>query len=177
MRSRTVWLIAALALVVVAIGVINRRWAPAPKAATSYSADSKLAPNFTVTDLDNRKLSLADYKGKVVLLDFWATWCAPCRTEIPHFVDMQNKFGPEGFQVIGISMDDNAKPVNEFYREYKLNYPVAVGDDKLAESYGGVLGLPVNFIIDREGRIYAKHLGATDVSVFDREVSDLLGKR
>ena len=89
---------------------------------------------------------------------------------------MQKKYGPDGFQVIGISMDDDATPVREFSQQYKLNYPVAVGDDKLAERYGGVLGLPVNFIIDREGRIYAKHLGATDVSVFDQEVQDLLSQ-
>jgi peroxiredoxin len=87
---------------------------------------------------------------------------------------MQNKYGPQGFQVIGIAMDDDAKPVREFYRKYDLNYPVAIGDDKLAERFGGVLGLPVNFIIDRQGRIYAKHLGATEVSVFDEDVSKLL---
>ena len=176
MRSKTVWLIALLAVLAVAIGVINRRWAPAHKVSAGPGGESKLAPDFSLTDLDGRKLNLADYKGKVVLLDFWATWCGPCRTEIPHFVEMQNKYGPDGFQVIGISMDDDAKPVREFYQQYKLNYPVAVGDDKLADRYGGVLGLPVNFIIDREGRIYAKHLGATDVSVFDQEVQDLLSK-
>jgi peroxiredoxin len=177
MRSKTVWLIVILALLAVAIAVINRRWAPAPKSTASLAGESKLAPDFTLTDLDGRKLRLSDYKGKVVLLDFWATWCGPCRTEIPHFVEMQNKYGAEGFQVVGVSMDDDAKPVREFSQQYKLNYPVAVGDDKLAELYGGVLGLPVNFIIDREGRIYAKHLGATSVSVFDQEVNDLLGKR
>ena len=176
MRSKTVWLIALLAVLAVAIGVINRRWAPAPKSGASLPVESKLAPDFSLTDLEGRKLNLADYKGKVVLLDFWATWCGPCRTEIPHFVEMQNKYGPEGFQVIGISMDDDAKPVREFYQQYKLNYPVVAGDDKLAERFGGVLGLPVNFILDREGRIHARHLGATDVSVFDREVKDLLAK-
>jgi cytochrome c biogenesis protein CcmG, thiol:disulfide interchange protein DsbE len=151
----------------------SRRQTPRTKPAAS----GNLAPDFTVTDLDGRKLTLSDFRGKVVLLNFWATWCAPCRSEIPHFVEMQNKYGPQGFQVIGISMDDDAKPVREFYQEYKLNYPVAVGDDKLAERYGGVLGLPINFVIDREGRIYAKHLGATDVSVFDQQVQELMAKR
>ena len=133
-------------------------------------------PDFTVTDIDGKKLTLSDYKGKVVLLDFWATWCSPCRAEIPHFVEMQQKYGPQGFQVIGISMDDDAKPVRDFYQQYKINYPVAVGDDKLAESFGGVLGLPVNFVIDREGRIVGKYLGATETSVFDKAVGDLLAK-
>ena len=177
MRSKTVWLIAILALLAVGIGVINRRWAPAPKSGASLAGEPKLAPDFTLTDLDGRKLSLSDYKGKVVLLNFWATWCGPCRTEIPHFIEMQDKLGPDGFQVIGISMDDDAKPVRKFYQQYKLNYPVAVGDDKLADLYGGVLGLPVSFIIDREGRIYAKHVGATNASEFDSEVRDLLAKR
>ena len=165
-----IWLIVLLCLV--GLYVFSRHRTPQPKPAAS----GNLAPDFTVTDLDGRKLTLSDFKGKVVLLNFWATWCAPCRTEIPHFVEMQNKYGPQGFQVIGISMDDNAKPVREFYQQYQLNYPVAVGDDKLAERFGGILGLPVNFILDREGRVHAKHLGATDVSVFDDEVSELLAK-
>src|SRR5271157_1669886 len=151
---------------------LNRRWTPKGRPAGSAGA----APEFTLTDLEGRKLSLADYKGKVVLLDFWATWCGPCRTEIPHFVEMQNKYGPQGFQVIGISMDDDVKPVREYYQQHRLNYPVAVGDDKLADRFGGTLGLPVNVIIDRQGRISSKHLGATDVSVFDQEVENLLAQ-
>ena len=172
MSSKRILIYGIVALCLLGVYLAGRRTAQKPKP----SATGNLAPDFTVTDIDGRKLSLADYKGKVVLLNFWATWCAPCRTEIPHFVEMQNKLGPEGFQVIGISMDDDAKPVREFAQQYKLNFPVAVGDDKLAERYGGVLGLPVNFIIDREGRIYARHLGATDVSVFDQEVQDLLAR-
>lgn len=140
------------------------------------TASGGTAPDFTVTGIDGKKFSLSDYRGKVILLDFWATWCTPCRAEIPHFVEMQKQLGPQGFQVIGISMDDEAKPVKAFYEQYGINYPVAVGDDKLAESFGGVLGLPVNFVIDREGRIDSKHLGATETSVFDKEVSDLLAQ-
>jgi peroxiredoxin len=172
MSSKRILIYGIVALCLLGVYFAGRRSAQKPKA----TASGNLAPDFTVTDIDGRKLSLADYKGKVVLLNFWATWCAPCRTEIPHFVEMQNKFGPDGFQVIGISMDDDAKPVREFAQQYKLNFPVAVGDDKLAERFGGVLGLPVNFIIDREGRIYTRHLGATDVSVFDQEVKELLAR-
>jgi cytochrome c biogenesis protein CcmG/thiol:disulfide interchange protein DsbE len=170
MNSKRLTILLLAVACLVGVYFLNRKWAPHSTASRSTDA----APDFTLADLDGRKLALSDYKGRVVLLDFWATWCSPCRTEIPHFVEMQNKYGPEGFQVIGISMDDDAKPVREFAQQYKLNYPVALGDDKLAERYGGVLGLPVNFIIDREGRIYAKHLGATSVAVFDQEVKDLL---
>jgi peroxiredoxin len=172
MSSKRILIYGIVALGLLGLYLAGRRTAQKPK----LSASGNLAPDFSVTAIDGKTISLADYKGKVVLLDFWATWCAPCRTEIPHFVDMQNKYGSEGFQVIGISMDDDAKPVREFSQQYKLNYPVAVGDDKLAERYGGVLGLPVNFIIDRDGRIYSKHLGATDVSVFDQEVQHFLSK-
>ena len=172
MSSKRIIIYGVVALCLLGLYAASRRTALKPKP----SASGNLAPDFVVTDLDGKKLSLSDYKGKVVLLDFWATWCSPCREEIPHFVDMQNKYGPQGFQVIGISMDDDAKPVREFYKQYKLNYPVAIGDDKLAEHFGGVLGLPVNFIIDRQGSIYAKRLGATDVSVFDEDVSKLLAQ-
>jgi len=134
-----------------------------------------LAPAFTLEDINGRPLSLTDYQGKVVLLDFWATWCAPCLEEIPHFVEMQQKYGPQGMQVIGISMDDNAKPVQAFYQQQKMNYPVAIGDAKLAERYGGVLGLPVTFVIDREGRIAKKFVGATDTKVIEQEVVRVMG--
>jgi cytochrome c biogenesis protein CcmG/thiol:disulfide interchange protein DsbE len=139
--------------------------AHAPKSGASAGA-----PDFTITDIQGKKLSLADYKGKVVLLDFWATWCTPCLEEIPHFIDMQQKLGPEGFQAIGISMDDGPKPVQQFYQEHKLNYPVAVGDSKLADSYGGVLGLPVTFVINRDGQIRKKFVGATDPKAIEQEV-------
>lgn len=170
MSSKRIVIWGVVAVCLVGLYVMSRRSASKPK----LTASDTLAPDFTVTDIDGRKLTLSDFRGKVVLLDFWATWCTPCRSEIPHFVEMQNKFGPQGFQVIGISMDDDVKPVREFYQQYKLNYPVALGDDKLAERFGGILGLPVNFIIDREGRIRSRYLGATDVAVFDNKVSYLL---
>ena len=173
MSSKRIAIYGVVALCLLGLYIASRRTAQQPKP----KASGNLAPDFTVKDIDGRMLTLSDYKGKVVLLNFWATWCAPCRTEIPHFVEMQNRFGPDGFQVIGISMDDDAKPVREFAQQFGLNYPVAVGDDKLAEGYGGVLGLPISFVIDREGRIYAKHIGAADAAVFDNEVRGLLGKQ
>ncbi len=170
MSSKRLIIYGIVALCLLGLYLAGRRTAQKPKA----TASGNLAPDFTLTDIDGKKLSLSDYRGKVVLLDFWATWCAPCRSEIPHFVEMQQKYGPQGFQVIGISMDDDAKPVREYYREFKLNYPVAVGDDKLADKFGGVMGLPVNFIIDRDGRIHLRYLGATDVNVIEKDVTDLL---
>jgi len=132
------------------------------------------APEFAVADIQGKKLALSDYRGKVVLLDFWATWCTPCLDEIPHFVEMQQKYATQGFQAIGISMDDGPKPVQTFYSEHKLNYPVAIGTAKLADSFGGILGLPVTFVIDRNGRIRKKFVGATDPKAIELEVVQAL---
>lgn len=133
-----------------------------------------VAPGFVLHDLDGQSLDLSNYRGKVVLLNFWATWCAPCRGEIPHFIDLQNRYRAQGFQVIGISMDDGPKPVRDFYREFKMNYPVALGTEKVAESYGGVLGLPINFLLDRDGHIVAKHVGEVDMAVVEQQIQTLL---
>src|SRR6478609_3074265 len=109
------------------------------------SHPSQIAPLFALKDLDGRSLNLADYRGKVVLLNFWATWCEPCRHEIPEFIQLQNN--SHGLQILGISLDDGAGPVRSFYTEFRMNYPVAIGDAALAERYGGILGLPISFII------------------------------
>lgn len=89
-------------------------------------------------------------------------------------VELQDKYRQQGLQIIGVSMDDGPEPVRDFYREFKMNYPVVMGDAKTGELYGGVLGLPIAFVIGRDGRIYAKHIGATDVAVFEKEIAGLL---
>jgi cytochrome c biogenesis protein CcmG/thiol:disulfide interchange protein DsbE len=119
-------------------------------------------------------LNPSAYRGKVVLLDFWATWCVPCRDEIPQFVNFQKQYGDQGLQVVGVSMDDGPGPVREFYQKFKMNYPVVMGTAKIGEMYGGVMGLPINFLIDREGRVYSKHIGTTDMSVYEKEINTLL---
>jgi thiol-disulfide isomerase/thioredoxin len=125
-------------------------------------------------DLDHREVHLAAYRGKVVLLNFWATWCAPCLAEAPRLAEWQRKYGGRhGLQILGVSMDDDAGPVREAYRKYGLNYPVVMGDEKIGELYGGILGLPVTFLIDRNGRIRFKHEGATDLDVLEREIREL----
>jgi peroxiredoxin len=133
-----------------------------------------MAPEFSLTDVTGKPLKLSDYLGKVVVLDFWATWCGPCRIEIPNFVDLQKRYASQGFTMIGISLDDSPEPVVDFYKELQMNYPVAVGNDKLGELYGGIPGLPTTYVIGRDGRIYAKHVGATDAEVFETEIKELL---
>jgi thiol-disulfide isomerase/thioredoxin len=137
----------------------------------------KRAPEFVRTDLDHKRLDLNAYRGKVVLLNFWATWCAPCEVEMPHFMAWQQKYGPRGLQVIGISMDDDPALVRSLYSKLKLNYPVAMGDVKLGDLYGGVLGLPVTYLIDRHGMIQAEYQGEADLGKIERQMQSLLQSR
>ena len=125
------------------------------------------APNFDLATLDGRRVKLSDFRGKAVLLNFWATWCSPCKVEMPWFVDLQNKYGSDGLVILGIAMDDSeASKIAEFASEMGVNYPVLLGTDKVSEDYGNVEFLPTSFYINREGRIVGKGeglLGRADV--------------
>lgn len=168
-----------IALVAITIGAIVYFYYFYARPAGSRSrlaspAEHALAPDFSLPNLSGGELDLSTYRGKVVLLDFWATWCVPCREEIPHFVDLQNQYRDQGLQIIGVSMDDSPEPALVFYKTLKMNYPVVMGNAKIGELYGGVLGLPIAFVIGRDGRIYAKHVGATSIPVFEKAILPLL---
>ncbi|HEY3705444.1 MAG TPA: TlpA disulfide reductase family protein [Terracidiphilus sp.] len=134
----------------------------------------KPAPPFVRTDLNHKPVNISSYRGKVVLLTFWATWCAPCQIEMPHFVDWQTRYGPSGLQIIGVSMDDDSSPVLALTRKRHVNYPVLMGDEQLGEAYGRILGLPVTFLIDRHGNIAAHFKGETKIPVIESAMQRLL---
>jgi len=171
-RHASLVLAAVLALVV----TIPAQQAPESpqRSGADAAATRPPAPEFSLKDLTGRKIDLAGLRGKVVLLNFWATWCAPCRAEIPEFVELQNRYRSRGLQIIGISLDDDAEPVLDFHRNQKFNYPVAVGDAELAERYGGILGLPVSFLIGCDGRIDAKYAGKADPARIEQQLKVML---
>jgi peroxiredoxin len=138
--------------------------------------DRKPAPDFALKDADGKTVHLSDYKGKVVLVDFWATWCGPCRLEIPWLKEFQNKFKDRGFEVLGISMDDDGwAAVKPFASDLGINYRIVIGDDATAQNYGGVDALPTTFVIDREGRIAKIHVGLTSKKEIEDGIQQLLG--
>ena len=137
--------------------------------------DRKDAPDFTLKDADGKVVHLSDYKGKVVLLDFWATWCGPCKIEIPWFMEMQRKHKEQGFEVLGVAMDDEGwEAVKPFLTELGVNYRVVIGNDATAQLYGGVDALPTTFLIDRTGKIAAVHIGLVPKKDFQDGVEELL---
>ncbi len=127
-----------------------------------------------LTDLDGKHFRTSDYQGKVVLVNFWAAWCAPCAEEIPRFVAMQNKYRARGLQVIGISVEDVESELRSFCIKDHVNYPVVPGDQTVADSFGGVLGLPTTILIGKDGTIYRKYSGATDFAVLEHDITPLL---
>src|SRR5207248_1018060 len=145
------------------------------RAAVKNDKDRKQAPDFALKDANGKVVHLSDYKGKIVLLDFWATWCGPCQIEIPWFIEFQRKNKDRGFEVLGVSMDDDGwDAVKPFMTEKKINYRIVLGDEKTSDQYGGVEALPTTFIIDREGRIASVHVGLSSRKDFEDAIEKLL---
>ena len=132
--------------------------------------------SFTLQDMNGRSVRLSDYRGKVLLVDFWATWCGPCKVEIPGFVELYGKYRTQGFEIVGMLVEDEIAKARPFAQQFKMNYPVldTASREDVQEAYGPLWGLPTAFLIGRDGRICRKHSGFTPKEEFEREIKVLL---
>lgn len=130
------------------------------------------APDFTLTGIDGQNVQLSSFKGKVVILDFWATWCPPCKAEIPFFVELQSQYGKDGLAIIGAALDDPEK-VKAFAKDYGINYPVALANRDTATTYGGIRGIPTTFVIDKKGNVVRQYVGYRPKEVFEADFKAL----
>ena len=142
-----------------------------------FASNAGPMPPFLVNDVEGRVISSAEWRGRVVIVNFWATWCPPCREEIPEMIDLANRFG-DRLQIIGVSEDDDATPeeVRDFARNEKINYPIVMGSAGISREYGGVPALPTAFVVDTNGRVVQKHVGLYPPAIYDIEIKALLGE-
>jgi peroxiredoxin len=186
------WLLAAGLAVLLGLAALPAgvRLFARPDVAEKVPASSPIAPSFcdgkqkpanlafTVKDMNGKDVKLSDYKGKVILLNFWATWCGPCKVEIPGFVELYNGYKDKGFVVLGVSTDDSAEQLRKFARQMNMTYPVLVGSDRTDitdDAYGPMWGIPVSFLIAKDGTICHRYMGLATKDQLERELNVLLG--
>jgi len=144
---------------------------PVGSAVAAVASKGRNAPDFVLTDLQGRPVKLSDLRGKAVVLNFWATWCAPCKAEIPLFVELQRRYGAQGLQIVGVNMDDgDQNDVQKFATENRINYPILFGQDKVAQQYGGIDFLPTTFYIDRNGVVMERVFGQAERAEIEQTV-------
>ena len=169
--------VAAIAAAMLFFGIHQARQNRATGKSVAGQMKGQLAPDFELASLDGKNVKLSDFRGKAVLLNFWATWCGPCKIEMPWFVELQKEYGPQGFQIVGVAMDDaSSEDIAKFAKEMGVNYPVLVGTDPVGQSYGGVGVLPTTFFIDREGKLVAREFGLQSRSVFVDHIKEALNQ-
>jgi peroxiredoxin len=167
--------VAAVVALMLFTGVRMARTNAATVKMRSVGKNGSVAPDFELKSLDGKQVRLSDYRGKAVLLNFWATWCAPCKIEMPWFVELQKEYGPEGLQIVGVAMDDaTPKEIADFAKEMGVNYPVLIGKEAVGDAYGGVEFLPTTFFIDRQGRVVDRVFGLLSHSDIEDDVKKAL---
>jgi thiol-disulfide isomerase/thioredoxin len=169
----------ALLLAIIPFTAGCRRESVNAEAAATAKCDAKAKPanfDFVLKDMNGHDVNFADFKGKVVLLNFWATWCGPCKYEIPMFVELQKKYEGKGVAFLGLSVDDTVDKLKPFADEYKINYPIlmGLGRDDFQDAFGPIWGIPVTFMITRDGTICKRHMGLATKDQFEREIEGLL---
>jgi peroxiredoxin len=175
-QSLAVAVVAAGVSLFISCGGIDEIAAGKPKLKAEHERNE--AADFALEDANGQTLKLSDLRGKVVLLNFWATWCTPCKVEIPWFVEMEREFKDEGFAVVGVSMDEDGwDAVKPFMSDLKINYRMVLGTEEMAQLYGGIEALPTSYILDRDGKVASVHMGIVSRSVFEEEIRALLAKK
>ena len=176
MRNAIVLIVVVVVVFFMLVAGRHFRKKAAPGATlTTGDVKGALAPDFTLKTIDGKDVKLSDLRGKAVLLNFWATWCGPCKIEIPWFMELEKQYASQGLVVIGVAMDDNAKDVvPKFAQDMKIDYPVLLGTDQVADQYGGVEGLPTTFYIGRDGKIVKRIAGLTSHSDIEESIKAAL---
>ena len=152
--------VAAVVAAMLFVGFHAARRAGGTGSSDTLDVAGKPAPDFTLESLEGKNVQLSSYKGQAVLLNFWATWCGPCKIEMPWFVELQKEYGPQGLQIVGVAMDDASKDeITKFVKEMGVNYTILLGKEAVGQDYGGVNVLPTTFFIDRDGKIVAREFG------------------
>ena len=149
----------------------------APSSSIQGDVRGKQAPDFELNTLDGKSVRLSDYRGKAVLLNFWATWCGPCKIEMPWMVEFEKQYQAQGFEVIGVAMDDSSSAdIEKFAKEMGVNYIILRGKEAVGEAYGGVIGLPTSFYIGRDGKIIGQHQGLVSRSDIEDNIKKALAQ-
>lgn len=163
------------ACVAITKGLSIPSFIPSAHASDPATTGVSLAPAWKLKDLNGNEVSSSDFKGKVVMIDFWATWCPPCRMMIPGMVELQEKYKDQGLVIVGVSLDEQGPSVvKSFNKEFQVNYTSLMGTEEVVRAFGGVQGIPTSFLIDREGRIVSRHVGYVSKEKLEAEIKPLL---
>lgn len=180
-NSAAIFIIALVVAIMVYAGVRNSRPKVSPMIGATQplafgEVKGKEAPDFALQDLQGKQVKLSDFRGKAVLLNFWATWCGPCKIEMPWFVELQKQYGPQGLEIVGVALDDSGKDeIQKFAKEMGVNYTILQGQDAVGDAYGAI-GLPTTFYIDRSGKIIDSASGLVSRSEIEDNVKKSLGE-
>ncbi len=174
-RDPVVLIVVAMVVALMLVFGLNMARKPSASATPTASMNNQVAPDFALQSLDGKTVKLSDFHGKAVVLNFWATWCAPCKIEMPWFVELQKQYGPQGLQLIGIAMDDaSPSDIADFAKEMGVNYPILVGKEAVGQSYGGIPFMPETFYINRSGKIVDNAFGLKGKSEIEASMKKII---